>query len=831
MDEATSGESTAPPADVEEHLRPLQRVLARLPSSGVIPEDLVAACRALVGRARAVATGVEREEIDALDVTLEGAQEAHGDDRRLLLGVAWRQVIALVGVDAGAAARRVRAAEEPAKVAEVLAAEDDLEDEPTLVSSGPVRVDGAVSELGLDDDLVERLEAMGVGTAWSLLTMAPLHTTTHHPVQGAGRPLPAGPVAIGGRVRWRVTRCRPTGAAPARESVLLLHGAADQAVTWAQPFSNADLLLTLPEAKVVVVGHAADDGAVTAGRLAFGSHGSAWALRYREDDAEEALVQEALASVRAEVAAVEDTLSEAMVARHGLVPLADAVARVLERGPEATEGRRRLAVDELVLTQVGLSWARFQAGGDRGVGHTLPHRLISDLTRAGEISALTDSQQAALEDIKRDLLRPAAMRRILLGSAAARVDAVARQAILMVAEARGQVLVIGADLPSTLVHHAELAPMFRAFGVEVALFFGEPRRAEREALRRGEVQVVFATPGCFDLGLEWRRLGLVVLVEQAGHGGTWAKALAMRNPRPDVLALCRTPVPAARVLDAYAVADVSWVEAGEGATPVGTVWPDAERETAYARLAASLRDGASGVIAFPLTRGGTDLLDPREAGQLIDTLRGQVLGGAEVVLYHGAQAPEEREAARAAWHSGRAKVLLATTMFEITEPPDREVVVLLEHSDRMDLQRVMGWRAFAGTRGRVHYVIGAEPRVSGVATVERLAAGESDERLAADLPAAFPLDGAPVELPPTSWAQDAEALRVVIDARVITHELFLQDPALRQPSNARLHRLAHPLWARLPGGANPLPQPSPPPASGGAASAAGKRRRRRRKRR
>jgi ATP-dependent DNA helicase RecG len=451
----------------------------------------------------------------------------------------------------------------------------------------------------------------------------------------------------------------------------------------------------------------------------------------------------------------------------------------------------------------------------------IAHRGASEIDRVME-GALSDPAQLALEDIKRDLLAPTPMRRVLWGPARCRAADVALRAALHVLEGRAQVLVVCHEPQSALVMFTLWEPILRGLGHPCLLVSGELRRTDREALRKAELQVVFGTPAVFEAALEWRRLGIVIAFEQAGYGGLLAAATQLRPPKPDVLVVARTPVPFERLIDAWAGADLSWLEVDDAGVPGGTIWAEDQRERAWGKLGDAALEGRQVIIAFPLTRAGTDLLDMRESAALLATLKNEVFGDLPIALFHGALSADGRRQALEDFRRGKVRVLVATTTLEIAGPMPPDTVLMLEHADRMDIQRLLGWRALVGAPGHVHYVIGLEPRPWGARAVNMMADRAKDEIVAQACPECFPVEADPGELnAPLVWGAPDRDRGLVVAARRIARHLLAVDPGLRGPQHHALARVAHGWWARHHGDDNPMPSPKAGPPR--------KRRRRRKK--
>ncbi len=700
---------------------------------------------------------------------------------------------------------------------------------PALTASA--RWDASLDDLNLEESLVDAVTSAGIDTVWDALTLRParveslpvVHTLD---VEEGADPLPER-VAYGGRVRSRVSRLHPGGA---QSSEVMLQGATRVGVWWRRAFTPADLLLLPLGSKVVVVGSPQADGrsrCLVEGELARAEHHRATVVRYGFDSAESAIDDIVRVLVR-DVAALEDPLPPKVRERYGLSELCEVIQRVHGAGADEA-GRHRLAFDEALFYQLGTSFARFQGGKERGVVHALVHGPLSDLQLRDHLPPLSDAAQGALESIKRDLRGPAPMQRVIAGAGRSGVDDVALQTLLMTAEGKTQVMVVAPELPAAAVLFDRWETTLRAAGLVPSLVAGEPRPGELEALRRGEVHVAFTVAGPAAASLEFRRLGLVVAYEARTYGETRAWWRTLKSPRPDLLVVARTDVPAPVVLSAWSGFDVALIPSDDTAAS-GTTWAETDREQAYRALSAAVRSGRPGVLMFPLRRTGVDLLSLREVEALIGTLAPQFFEGARIVAYHGSQTPRDRQAAWADLVEKRAQLMVATYPVELMPVFPRGTEVVVEYADRIDPQRLLALREAVTPLGHVHYLHAAEPDPAGVALVRDLADGLSDARVVVDHARGFLQVPTETELPDFRWLDVARDVAVVVQAREEAHRLLAEDAQLRQTHGPRVLRVAHAAWARfLPEGDAPLPALGA--GAGPAAAAGGARKRKRRKRR
>jgi hypothetical protein len=251
------------------------------------------------------------------------------------------------------------------------------------------------------------------------------------------------------------------------------------------------------------------------------------------------------------------------------------------------------------------------------------------------------------------------------------------------------------------------------------------------------------------------------------------------------------------------------------------VWAASQREEAYARVGHAVSKGRSGIVAMPLTRTGKDLLDLEAAKGLLGTLAHQVFDGVAVGLYHGEMSASERARVLNDFVERRVRVVVATTAFELVGAMPRRIVGMFDHADRMDLERLLGFRAQVTGAGEMHFVVGTEPHPLGKQAVELLAARRPDAEVVLTLARQRDADLEPVDVH-WRWADPAADRELSILARESVHRMLSEDPTLRSGNRPRILRRAHSLWPAM----STVTPPWPPPRGGG-----GRRRRRRRRRR
>lgn len=701
----------------------------------------------------------------------------------------------------------------------------------------PAHTGASLASTGLDPELVAAFAEEGIETIADLLLLPPEGDELLRPLHGAGRDLPEGRIAVGGRIRARFTRI----SGGQRQTELILQGAGPLRVRWSKPVAPWFIERLAPETRITLVGELRrEDGVavlIDAEPVQADGH-SVHLATYGLEGIDDSVVRVLLWRFLPEVDRIRDSLDHDALTRMGLPSLHDAIRDAhLKAKPEA---RRRLAFDEALLLQLGLLTPRFQASRERGIAHTLVHGLV---TRLGQVVSLetSDDQQFALEDIKRDLRGPMPMLRVLTGTPGSGKFTAALLATAMVAEGKSQVLIIAPDATSAELRSLFAEPLLREIGLVGRLVVGDPSRAQRDAIRRGEVHVVFGTAELLDLDLEFRRLGLVIAEERDNHGAVPAKVAQMRSPRPDMLVLGTLPIPSAVLLSAYGDHDLSLIDAKVSAPKV-TLIDDDHRNDAYRRITEVVRSGRQALVLFPLAKGGADepeagvdVLDLREAKAVADAISTEMLAGARVGLFHSGLPREDRQRAYDDFLHRRFDVLVATSPIEDGPRVPAATAVIIEQADKMPLhrlQRILGHVARGtGEEAEVYCVVGRNPHPAGLQRIQQLmvtpdpwALAEWDLRergleavLARDIHGGARL----------RWLDPSTDRQLLVWARERAHEMLADDPTLRRGVHGDIARALRERWDDLVNTPYPLADGSPSQSTSGAAS---RKRRRRRKR-
>ena len=399
---------------------------------------------------------------------------------------------------------------------------------------------------------------------------------------------------------------------------------------------------------------------------------------------------------------IEETLPEAVRARRGLPPLAEAVRGAHFPSTEAERERamRRLVFDDFLLLQLGLAILRSRTTRARGISMQPRGALVTRL-RESLPFALTAAQERVWDEIRADMAAPYPMHRLLQGDVGSGKTLVAAMAVCTAVEAGYQAAVMAPTEILAEQHYATFARLLEPLGVHVTLLTsglkGRDAAARRASVEAGQAAVVIGTHALVQERVVFHRLGLAVVDEQHRFGVHQRARLKGKGERPDVLVMTATPIPRTLALTLYGDLDVSVLdELPPGRKPVRTLArTDSRRPQIYQFLADQVAEGRQVYVVYPLVEE-SEAVDLKAATDMAARLQKEVFPELTVGLLHGRLSSEEKDAIMQRFKAGEIHVLVATTVIEVGIDVPNASVMLIEHAERFGLSQLHQLRGRVG---------------------------------------------------------------------------------------------------------------------------------------
>jgi ATP-dependent DNA helicase RecG len=248
-------------------------------------------------------------------------------------------------------------------------------------------------------------------------------------------------------------------------------------------------------------------------------------------------------------------------------------------------------------------------------------------------------------------------------------------------------------------HHATIAPLAAAAGIETVLVTGRDPAPERaDALARiadGTAQIAVGTHALFQAGVTFQRLGLAVIDEQHRFGVHQRLAISAKGEAPDMLVMTATPIPRTLVLSYFGDMEVSRLtEKPAGRQPVGTRAVPLERlGEVVERIGRAIDAGGKAYWVCPLVAESekSDLAPAEERYAALSARFGSRVG-----LVHGRMKTAEKDREMERFRAGETAILVSTTVVEVgVDVPDATIMVI-EHAERFGLAQLHQLRGRVG---------------------------------------------------------------------------------------------------------------------------------------
>lgn len=359
---------------------------------------------------------------------------------------------------------------------------------------------------------------------------------------------------------------------------------------------------------------------------------------------------------------------------------------------------KRLAYDELLAKQVAMALVREHNRALKGEALTAKGEYVEDVLRASPFPP-TGAQARAFEEIKADMSTSSRMARLLQGDVGAGKTFVAALASAYACEAGAQVAVMAPTEILARQHADTLGAMLEPAGLVVEALTGrdkgQARKAINSGLSEGHIDVVVGTHALFQDGVEFDRLGLVIIDEQHRFGVRDRLRLTEKGDAPDLLVMTATPIPRTLALTSYGDLDISILdEKPAGRQPIETVALPLQRlDDVIDAAGRAVKKGDQVYWVCPLVEDSevSDLSSAEDRHRQLTAIFGDRIG-----LLHGRMSATEKETISKTFKAGGYDILVATTVIEVGVDAPNATVMVIEHAERFGLAQLHQLRGRVG---------------------------------------------------------------------------------------------------------------------------------------
>jgi ATP-dependent DNA helicase RecG len=423
------------------------------------------------------------------------------------------------------------------------------------------------------------------------------------------------------------------------------------------------------------------------------------------------MTDQALALMRGGELKLEELLPPALREELKLLPLADALDYIHRPPPDADVGalisrdhptQKRLALEELLAHNLSmqkihrLQRARLApamppgSAAEQGFKRALPFEL-------------TGAQKRVAREISGDLERDIPMLRLVHGDVGSGKTVIAALAALRATD-NGYQTAITAPTELLAEQHLQVfSQWLEPLGIKPVWLSGKVTGKKRtEALQRinDGAEVIIGTHALMQKGVEFSRLGLVIVDEQHRFGVDQRMSLLEKggtdNQQAHQLIMTATPIPRTLAMREFAGMDVSVIdELPPGRKPVTTVVMSNERRgQIIQRVANACAENQQAYWVCTLIEE-SDVIEAEAAEDVARNLNDD-LHGFNIGLIHGRLKPLEKQQVMAQFKEGKIQLLVATTVIEVGVDVPNASLMIIENAERLGLAQLHQLRGRVG---------------------------------------------------------------------------------------------------------------------------------------
>ncbi|MCR5452518.1 MAG: transcription-repair coupling factor [Lachnospiraceae bacterium] len=359
-----------------------------------------------------------------------------------------------------------------------------------------------------------------------------------------------------------------------------------------------------------------------------------------------------------------------------------------------TKQRVRKAVDEVAKDLVELYAQRANMSGYVYGPDTVWQKEFEETFPYDE----TDSQLAAIEDVKNDMMSPRIMDRLICGDVGYGKTEIALRAAFKAVMDSKQVVFL---CPTTILarqHYQTFASRMRDYPVNIgqlSRFRSDKENRETvKGLKDGTIDIVIGTHRALSKDVEFKDLGLLIIDEEQRFGVRHKEKIKQMKNEVDVLSLSATPIPRTLHMSMIGIRDMSLLEdAPVDRTPIQTFVFEQNDEMVREAIEREMDRG--GQVYYVINR-------VRVIADIADHIQ-KLVPDASVAYAHGKMSKDELEDIMSDFIDKQIDVLVATTIIEIGIDISNVNTIIIHDANKLGLSQLYQLRGRVGRSNRTAY--------------------------------------------------------------------------------------------------------------------------------
>lgn len=310
----------------------------------------------------------------------------------------------------------------------------------------------------------------------------------------------------------------------------------------------------------------------------------------------------------------------------------------------------------------------------------------------------TESQLAAIADVKKDMESTRIMDRLICGDVGYGKTEIAIRAAFKAVQEGKQVVYL---CPTTILcnqHYNTFRVRMAGYPVNIGMLsrFRSARENKEtvKKLKKGEIDIVIGTHRALSKDVEYKDLGLLIIDEEQRFGVNHKEKIKQMKKNVDVMSLSATPIPRTLHMSLVGIRDMSVLEeAPLERTPIQTYVFEKNDEM--------VREA----IVREMARGGQVYYVINRVRQIADVAASieKLVPEASVAYAHGQMSKSRLEMIMSDFINREIDVLVATTIIEIGLDITNVNTIIIHDADQLGLSQLYQLRGRVGRGNRTAY--------------------------------------------------------------------------------------------------------------------------------
>ena len=376
---------------------------------------------------------------------------------------------------------------------------------------------------------------------------------------------------------------------------------------------------------------------------------------------------------------------------------------------EIEEGKRRFAIEELLILELGILKNRFIIENSNSKNYEVEGKkekvreFLSQLT-----FNLTNAQKKVIKEIYDEISNGKIVNRLIQGDVGSGKTVVAMVMLIYMAENGYQ----GALMAPTEIlanqHYLGIKERLEKIGLRVELLTssikGKKKNEILDGIANGDVDIVIGTHSLIEDDVIFKKLGLIVIDEQHRFGVNQRNKLREKGFLGNLLVMSATPIPRSLALSIYGDLDLSIIdELPPGRTPIKTKWiaNDEDLEKMYNFIYKKVNDGNQAYFVAPLIET-SDKMALKSVDKVSEEIE-RKFSNKKIGIIHGKMKAKEKDEVMLKFKNKEYDILIATTVIEVGIDVPASTIMTIYNAERFGLSALHQLRGRVGRGSKQSY--------------------------------------------------------------------------------------------------------------------------------